>query len=273
MSKCSYCGSSGFGKPCVYNPGNPHIHTDAQGCIYCGSSAYGGNCVHGPDRVHVHLGKGGCIYCGSKLLGFGCVNNPHGKTHVHGNIVASLPSPITPASSPENSTLSRTVEKNTRLQNIDYTPSDSAREKGARAFVWIVLAIVLACIAESRYKHVPYFVNNPQHLSFASILTGIIVCLALSSISTHASTKISWTQLGSVIIWATVFLGAYFLYKTVGDFSYKEIVFSAGSLCLGFFGSKVASKHVGLLIKLLFIFALAAIIILIFALLIKRYIV
>lgn len=53
--KCVYCGSNGYGKPCVYSPTNTHAHCDE---------------------------AGKCIYCGSKSLGFGCPNNPYGKVHI-----------------------------------------------------------------------------------------------------------------------------------------------------------------------------------------------
>ena len=53
--KCIYCGSSAYGKPCIYSPTNTHAHCDD------------------PEK---------CIYCGSKVLGFGCVHNPYGRTHI-----------------------------------------------------------------------------------------------------------------------------------------------------------------------------------------------
>lgn len=53
--KCIYCGSGGYGKPCVYSPTNTHAHCDD------------------PAK---------CIYCGSKAIGFGCVHNPYGRLHI-----------------------------------------------------------------------------------------------------------------------------------------------------------------------------------------------
>jgi hypothetical protein len=53
--KCIYCGSSGYGKPCVYSPTATHCHCDdPRKCIYCGSTAMGFGCVHNPySKLHI----------------------------------------------------------------------------------------------------------------------------------------------------------------------------------------------------------------------------
>lgn len=57
MSKCIYCNSTTYGKPCIFSPSNTHVHFDV---------------------------SNKCIYCGSKTLGGGCMFNPFGKNHVRG---------------------------------------------------------------------------------------------------------------------------------------------------------------------------------------------
>ena len=56
-SKCIYCGSTSYGRPCLYSPTKTHVHFDA------------------PDK---------CIFCGSKVIGTGCPYNPYGKVHIRG---------------------------------------------------------------------------------------------------------------------------------------------------------------------------------------------
>lgn len=54
-------------------------------CIYCGSSSYGKPCLYSPTDTHVHMDEPGkCIYCGSTYQGSGCMFNPYGKVHVKG---------------------------------------------------------------------------------------------------------------------------------------------------------------------------------------------
>lgn len=54
-------------------------------CIYCGSSSYGRPCIFSPTNTHVHMDEPGkCIYCGSTYQGGGCIFNPYGKFHVRG---------------------------------------------------------------------------------------------------------------------------------------------------------------------------------------------
>lgn len=54
-------------------------------CIYCGSSTYGRPCIFSPTNTHVHMDEPGkCIYCGSTYQGSGCTFNPYGKVHVRG---------------------------------------------------------------------------------------------------------------------------------------------------------------------------------------------
>jgi hypothetical protein len=56
-SRCIYCSSKYFGRPCLYSPSKTHVHFDA------------------PNK---------CIFCGSKVVGTGCPYNPYGKVHVKG---------------------------------------------------------------------------------------------------------------------------------------------------------------------------------------------
>lgn len=54
-------------------------------CIYCASKYYGRPCLYSPTKTHVHFGAPDrCIYCGSKVIGTGCPYNPFGKVHVRG---------------------------------------------------------------------------------------------------------------------------------------------------------------------------------------------
>jgi len=54
-------------------------------CIYCGSSSYGKPCLFSPTETHVHMDEPGkCIYCGSPYIGTGCIWNPYGNVHVRG---------------------------------------------------------------------------------------------------------------------------------------------------------------------------------------------
>ena len=59
--------------------------SDQTSCIYCGSSTYGRPCLFSPTDTHVHMDEPGkCIYCGSPYIGGGCLFNPYGKMHVRG---------------------------------------------------------------------------------------------------------------------------------------------------------------------------------------------
>lgn len=54
-------------------------------CIYCASQYYGRPCLYSPTKTHVLFGAPDkCIYCGSKVIGTGCPYNPYGKVHVRG---------------------------------------------------------------------------------------------------------------------------------------------------------------------------------------------
>jgi hypothetical protein len=54
-------------------------------CIYCNSKYYGRPCLYSPTKTHVHFGAPNkCIFCGSKVVGTGCPYNPYGKVHVKG---------------------------------------------------------------------------------------------------------------------------------------------------------------------------------------------
>ena len=52
-------------------------------CIYCDSTSYGKPCLFSPTNTHAHMSDPGkCMYCGSKNKGSGCIYNPYGKVHV-----------------------------------------------------------------------------------------------------------------------------------------------------------------------------------------------
>ncbi len=53
-------------------------------CIYCASKYYGRPCLYSPTKTHVHFDAGKCIFCGSKVVGAGCPYNPYGKIHIKG---------------------------------------------------------------------------------------------------------------------------------------------------------------------------------------------
>jgi len=53
-------------------------------CIYCASKYYGRPCLYSPSKTHVHFDANKCIFCGSKVIGTGCPYNPYGKVHVRG---------------------------------------------------------------------------------------------------------------------------------------------------------------------------------------------
>lgn len=60
-------------------------------CIYCGSTAFGRSCMYGPKKTHVHVDlTDRCIYCGSASFGPGCPFNPHGKNHQRGYSASPL---------------------------------------------------------------------------------------------------------------------------------------------------------------------------------------
>ena len=54
-------------------------------CTYCGSTDYGKGCSFGPHKVHLHANDGRkCAYCGSGNFGRGCKLNPTSDLHIHG---------------------------------------------------------------------------------------------------------------------------------------------------------------------------------------------
>jgi hypothetical protein len=54
-------------------------------CIYCSSKYYGRPCLYSPTKTHVHFdAPNKCIFCGSKVTGTGCPYNPYGKIHIKG---------------------------------------------------------------------------------------------------------------------------------------------------------------------------------------------
>ncbi len=80
VSKCTFCGSAGYGN-CRSSPSGRHEHnTDQKHCQFCGSAGYGPSCNYSPDKHHRH-GSGGnkCKFCGSEGLGNSCANGPGGK--------------------------------------------------------------------------------------------------------------------------------------------------------------------------------------------------
>jgi len=86
-----------------------------------------------------------------------------------------------------------------------------------------------------------------------------------------SATNITWDQLGASIIWLSAFIGAYFLYKATDTFSYKELIFSAGTLIIAFIVSQIAARLVGMLGKAIFYISLAAFLVFIVAMLIKYF--
>lgn len=60
-------------------------------CSYCGSTAYGRSCAFGPKKTHVHQDDPlRCSFCGSTALGPGCPFNPFSKYHQRGAVFNSL---------------------------------------------------------------------------------------------------------------------------------------------------------------------------------------
>lgn len=60
-------------------------------CTFCGSSSYGKGCRHAPHGVHVHVGNSTkCSYCGSPAYGRGCRLNPDCDLHVHGIVYNNM---------------------------------------------------------------------------------------------------------------------------------------------------------------------------------------
>ena len=54
-------------------------------CTYCGSTDYGKGCRFGPHSTHLHMSNGHlCAFCGSSSFGRGCKLNPTSDLHVHG---------------------------------------------------------------------------------------------------------------------------------------------------------------------------------------------
>jgi hypothetical protein len=57
-------------------------------CVYCGSSSYGKDCMFSPVKSHAHMDEPDkCIYCGSNAYGGGCMFNPYGDMHVKSGIL------------------------------------------------------------------------------------------------------------------------------------------------------------------------------------------
>jgi len=70
-AKCRHCGSSSYGRSCIYGPEKTHEHRDDEKhCEWCGSSSYGRSCIYGPNKTHRHgPGANKCIWCGSTANG------------------------------------------------------------------------------------------------------------------------------------------------------------------------------------------------------------
>ena len=60
-------------------------------CTYCGSTDYGKGCKYGPHGVHLHTEDATkCSYCGSKDYGKGCRINPTSNLHTRGAIYNNM---------------------------------------------------------------------------------------------------------------------------------------------------------------------------------------
>jgi len=55
-SRCTFCGSTNYGKGCRFGPKGVHFHPDdVTKCSYCGSTNYGKGCQLNPfEKMHVH---------------------------------------------------------------------------------------------------------------------------------------------------------------------------------------------------------------------------
>lgn len=60
-------------------------------CSYCGSTSYGRGCRFAPNGIHFHPDDSTkCSYCGSADYGKGCRLNPTGNLHIHGGAYNSM---------------------------------------------------------------------------------------------------------------------------------------------------------------------------------------
>jgi len=60
-------------------------------CTFCGSTDYGKGCRFGPHGVHFHPDTSTkCSYCGSTDYGKGCRLNPTSNLHVHGSVYNNM---------------------------------------------------------------------------------------------------------------------------------------------------------------------------------------
>ena len=64
VNRCSYCGTTGYGKGCRFAPQGIHFHPDdSTKCSYCGSADYGKGCRLNPtSNLHVHGGAYNSMY-------------------------------------------------------------------------------------------------------------------------------------------------------------------------------------------------------------------
>lgn len=95
-----------------------------------------------------------------------------------------------------------------------------------------------------------HFDSEQEDLSFDD---SMLIPYPASQYSSKGNPASAWDIAGMVAVWIGVFAGTYFLYKAVGEFQYKEIIFAVGSLGTAFFGAKAAGTHVGKFLKFLVI--------------------
>ena len=52
-TKCRHCGSSSYGRGCIYSPNKTHRHGHGGNkCIWCGSTSTGAGCIYSPTKRH-----------------------------------------------------------------------------------------------------------------------------------------------------------------------------------------------------------------------------
>ena len=67
------------------------LHKPKSRCTFCGSTNYGKGCSYGPHGVHVHSGDPTkCSYCGSTNYGKGCRQNPINNLHIRGGVYNNM---------------------------------------------------------------------------------------------------------------------------------------------------------------------------------------
>ncbi len=56
-NKCIYCGTSSYGRGCIFSPNDRHKHETGSGsgkCVYCSSSSHRRGCIISPFEIHEH---------------------------------------------------------------------------------------------------------------------------------------------------------------------------------------------------------------------------